>query len=61
MPGALLAVMYIQPTYYYLNIVFGILLKGAGWQILWQQILIMTGLGAIIFFAAMRRFKRQMG
>lgn len=61
MPGALLAVMYVQPTYYYLNIVFGILLKGAGWQILWQQILIMTVLGSIIFLAAIRRFSRQMG
>jgi ABC-2 type transport system permease protein len=61
MPGALLAVMYIQPTYYYLNIVFGILLKGAGLQILWQQILIMTTLGAVIFIAAMRQFKKQMG
>ncbi|MCE5200804.1 MAG: ABC transporter permease [Armatimonadota bacterium] len=61
MPGALLAVMYIQPTYYYLNIVFGILLKGAGVQILWLQILIMIALGSVIFIAAMRRFKRQMG
>lgn len=61
MPGALLIVMYIQPTYYYLNIVFGILLKGAGVSILWQQILIMIGLGSIIFIAAMRRFRKQMG
>lgn len=61
MPPALLVVMFIQPTYYYLNIVFGILLKGAGWQILWQQILIMTALGSVIFLAAMRRFKKQMG
>ena len=52
--------MYSQPTYYYLNIVFGILLKGAGWQILWQEIAIMTGIGAFIFLAAMRQFTRQM-
>jgi ABC-2 type transport system permease protein len=61
MPKPLLAIMYIQPTYYYLNVVFGILLKGAGWQLLWKLILLMTGLGTIIFIAAMRRFKRQMG
>lgn len=61
MPSALLIVMYIQPTYYYLNIIFGILLKGAGVQILWKEILIMTALGSVIFIAAMGKFKKQMG
>ncbi len=60
MPSALLAVMYIQPTYYYLNIVFGILLKGAGFKLLWGSILTMFAIGGIIFAAAMLSFRRQM-
>lgn len=61
MPSALLAVMYIQPTHYYLDMVFGILLKGAGVRILWESILIMSGIGGIIFIAAMLNFRRRMG
>ena len=61
MPKALLGIMYSLPTHYYLDIAFGILLKGAGWQILWQEILLMTGIGALIFLVAMRQFTRQMG
>ena len=61
MPSALLVVMYIQPTYYYLNIVFGILLKGVGVRILWGSILAMSAIGGTIFVAAMLNFRRQMG
>ena len=60
MPKALLGIMYSLPTHYYLDIAFGILLKGAGWQILWLEILVMTGIGALIFLVAMWQFTRQM-
>jgi ABC-2 type transport system permease protein len=60
MPPALLVVMYIQPTFYYLDLVFGILLKGATVAMMWPSILIMAGLGTIIFTAAMYQFGRQM-
>jgi ABC-2 type transport system permease protein len=60
MPGPLLAVMYLQPTHYYLDLVFGILLKGAGVRLLWPSIATMAGLGMAIFAAAMWQFKRQM-
>ncbi len=60
MPHALLPFMYALPIHYYLDIVFGILLKGAGWRILWQEIVIMSAIGSAIFLAAMWQFKRQM-
>jgi len=60
MPRALLVVMYLQPTHYYMDVVFGILLKGAGFRIMWTSILAMSVLGGIIFGAAMISFRRQM-
>ncbi len=60
MPPALLAVMYIQPTHYFLDLVFGILLKGGGVRLLWPSIVTMAGLGTAIFAVAMWQFKRQM-
>ena len=60
MPRALLAVMCLQPTHYYMDVVFGILLKGAGFRILWGSILPMCAIGGIIFVAAVLSFRRQM-
>lgn len=61
MPAWMRTVMYISPLHYYIDIGFGILLKGAGIRILWREILEMAMLGSVIFGMGMWRFRKQFG
>ncbi len=51
--------MYISPLHYYIDSCLGILLKGAGLEILWDSVLIMVLLGGAVFGVGMWRFRRQ--
>jgi len=59
MPTGLRNTMYISPLYYFIEIAYGILLKGAGLDILWDSLLGLTLLGIVIFSFGVWRFRRQ--
>lgn len=59
MPAALNAVMNVSPLRHYIEIAYGILLRGAGLETLWDSALAMLLLGSVLFGIAMWRFRRQ--
>ncbi len=61
MPPGLRAVMPVSPLYYYIELGYGILLKGAGLSILWDRLLGLSALGAVLFSFGAWRFRRQFG
>jgi len=61
MPGPVAAVTKVLPLHYYLNVGLGIFLKGAGLQVLWDDIAWMSVLGAVVFGYGLWRFRRQFG
>lgn len=61
MPTGLRQAMYISPLYHFIEMGYGILLKGAGLAVLWDSLLCLTLLGAGIFGFGVRRFRRQFG
>lgn len=61
MPGWLQELMRISPMRYFIDITYGILLRGAGLDTLWDSVLAMTLLGVALFALGMWRFRRQFG
>lgn len=59
MPNALRYLMAISPLYYFIDISYGIFLKGSGLDILWESIVGMAVIGSINFSLGMWRFRRQ--
>ena len=59
MPAWLRAVMSLSPLHHLIEIAYGILLRGAGFSVLWQHVLAMAGLGALLFAVGVWRFRRQ--
>ena len=59
MPAGLRQAMFLSPLYYYIEMGYAILLKGAGLDILWDSLLGLTLLGIVIFSFGVWRFKRQ--
>jgi ABC-2 type transport system permease protein len=61
MPPGLRQAMYFSPLYHFIEMGYGILLKGAGLAVLWDSLLGLTLLGAAIFAFGVHRFRRQFG
>lgn len=61
MPAGLREAMYLSPLYYFIEMGYNILLKGAGLDVLWDSLLGLTLLGTTIFGLGVWRFKRQFG
>jgi ABC-2 type transport system permease protein len=59
MPEWVRHLMVLSPLRYFVEITHGILLKGAGLNILWVSVLAMVVLGAAMFGFGMWRFRRQ--
>lgn len=59
MPKVIQAITYIIPLRYFLVIVRGIFLKGVGIQALWDQVLVLTILGLLIFSVSVLRFQKR--
>ena len=59
MPVWVRYLMALSPLRYYIEIANGILLKGAGLNILWDSVLAMAALGAALFGFGLWRFRRQ--
>jgi ABC-2 type transport system permease protein len=56
MPAWLRAVMTLSPLHHFIDIAYGILLRGAGLDVLWDSVLAMTALGAVLFALGVWRF-----
>ncbi|MBI1735367.1 MAG: ABC transporter permease [Candidatus Rokubacteria bacterium] len=61
MPAWLRAVMTLSPLHHFVDVSYGIVLRGAGPAVLWDSILAMVGLGAALFAVGVWRFRRQFG
>jgi len=59
MPEGLRQAMFLSPLYYFIEMGYGILLKGAGLDILWDSLLGLTLLGIVIFSFGVWRFQKQ--
>jgi ABC-2 type transport system permease protein len=59
MPSWLRMGMNFSPLHYYMDAIFGILLKGAGLIDIWRSILGIAILGGIVFGFGLWRFRRQ--
>lgn len=59
MPKWVQTVMGISPLRYYIDITYGVLLKGAGLDMLWKSVGTMALLGGGLFGFGMWRFRRQ--
>ncbi|MGE3151630.1 MAG: ABC transporter permease [Nitrospiraceae bacterium] len=59
MPGWVQMVMTLSPLRYYIDVTYGVLLKGAGLDVLWKSVGAMLLLGGGLFGFGMWRFRRQ--
>jgi ABC-2 type transport system permease protein len=59
MPDWLRTVMTLSPLRHFVDIIYSILLRGAGFMDLWQSVAWMIGLGALLFLLGLVRFRRQ--
>jgi len=60
MPGWLRAGIWFSPLRHFLEVGYGILLRGASVAALLDSILVMAGLGAVLFAFGLFRFRRQL-
>ena len=61
MPTLLREAMHLSPLFYYTEMAYAILLKGAGLDILWKPMLQLALLGSVVFGFGVWRFRRQFG
>jgi drug efflux transport system permease protein len=59
MPKFFYVLSYFVPAAYYINITRGIILRGAGWQHLWIDGLVLFLMGSILLVIAARRFHNK--
>lgn len=59
MPKWVQAIMTLSPLRYYIDITYGVMLKGAGLDLLWKPVRAMLLLGGTLFGSGMWRFRRQ--
>jgi ABC-2 type transport system permease protein len=60
MPVLVQYVTYLNPLRYFMEIIRGIFLKGTGIEILWPQILALSGYGILILIASALRFQKKL-
>jgi len=61
MPALMRLGMYTSPLYYYINASYGILLKGAGFVVLWPMFIGILSIGVLVSVTTIIRFKKQFG
>lgn len=59
MPPWVQTLMALSPLRYYIDITYGILLKGVGLDLLWGSVVTMAVLGGVLFGLGLWRFRRQ--
>lgn len=58
MPEVIQNIMLAAPTTYFVRLAQGILYRGAGFDVIWPDLLSMTAVGAVFFAIALVRFRR---
>lgn len=61
MPPGLREAVVLSPLHHFIDISYGILLKGAGMDLLWDSVLSLAALGGAAFGLGIWRFRRQFG
>ena len=61
MPMWLRAMMIFSPLHHFMDVSFGVFLRGAGMDLLWDSVLAIAPLGGAIFAFGLWRFNRQFG
>ena len=59
MPRAIQVISLFVPARYFINIAKGVFLKGTGIEVLWPDLLLLTGYGALMFFFAAHRLRQK--
>ena len=59
MPAWLRALMYLSPLRHFIEIAYGIVLRGAGFGVLWDSVLPMAAIGVALFALGLARFRTQ--
>jgi len=59
MPEAVQWLTYINPVRYFMEIVRGVFLQGAGMDVLWPQVAALAVFGVVILWLSVRRFRKQ--
>ncbi|MCY1556347.1 Inner membrane transport permease YhhJ [compost metagenome] len=58
MPVLVQHLMEVAPTTHFVSLAQAILYRGAGLETVWPQMLAIVAIGAVFFFAALRRFRK---
>ena len=58
MPPIIQNIMLAAPTTYFVRLAQAILYRGAGLEVIWRDLLAMTGVGACFFVVALLRFRK---
>ena len=58
MPDIIQWIMLGAPTTYFVRLAQGILYRGAGWSVIWSDLLAMVGVGLVFFNVALFRFRK---
>lgn len=61
MPQWVQAITFFNPLKYYLVILRSIFLKGVGARVLWDEMLILLAMGAVVIIASSLRFRKNLG
>lgn len=61
MPYAIYLLSFIIPATYYIEILRGIILRGAGWLALWDEALVLLCFGILFMVLSAFRFKKHLG
>ena len=61
MPAVLRAASLASPLRYFMEIILGVFLKGAGWTELWPQLLALAVIGSFLFALSLLVFRRRVG
>jgi len=61
MPYAIYLLSFLLPLTFYLEILRGIILRGAGWLALWDEALVLLTFGVLFMVVSALRFKKRLG
>ena len=61
MPYAIYLLTFLIPATYYIEILRGIILRGAGWSALWDEALVLLIFGVLFMLLSALRFKKRLG